>query len=89
MAMKLHFFGCFCKKIFTHILTFLFVYVWEIFRQTIAPKLSELSEKTTTFDHISDNVKFLRRYSIGAIVLASDESSDYFTVFVDFGTFTT
>ena len=45
--------------------------------------------KTTTTDYISDNVKFLRKFSISAILLASDEISEYFTVFVDFASFTT
>ena len=87
--LNLEFFGCFCEKTFTRILTYLFVYAWAIFRQTIAPKLSELSEKTTTIDYFSDNVIFLRKFSIGAILLASDEFSDYFTVLVGFANFTT
>ena len=89
LRIKLEFFGCFCQETFTRIVTFLFVYAWAIFRQTIPPKLSELSEKTTTIDYFSDNVKFLLKFSVGAILLASDEFSDYFTGFVDFANFTT
>ena len=44
--------------------------------------------KTTNIDYFSDNVKFLRKFSITAILLASNEFSDYFTVFVDFANFT-
>ena len=60
---------CFCEKAFTRILLFLIVYAWANFRQTIAWKLSELSEKTTTIDYFSDNVKFLGKLSIGAIFI--------------------
>ena len=45
-------------------------------------------QKTTNIDYFSDDVKFLRKFSIGAILLASDEFSNYFTVFVDFANFT-
>ena len=83
------FFECFCQKSFTRILTFLFVYAWAIFRQTNASKLSELSEKITTIDYFSDNAEFQQKFSIGAILLASDEFFDYFTVCVDFAKFTT
>ena len=69
-------FGCFCEKTFTHIFTFLFVYAWAIFRQTIAPKLSTISEKPTTIEYFFDKVKFLWNVSIGAILLASNEFPD-------------
>ena len=82
--LKLEFFGCFCENTFTRILTFLFVNTWAIFRQTIAPKLSKLSGKTFSIDYFFGIVKFLRKLSIGAIFSASDEFSDYFTVFLDF-----
>ena len=57
---KWEFLGFFCEKTFTRILTFLFVYAWAIFPQIFAPKQSELSEKTTTIDYFSENVKILR-----------------------------
>jgi len=42
MVIKIEFFWVSAKKL-TRILTFLFVYAWAIFRQTIDPELSELS----------------------------------------------
>ena len=87
--LKLEFFGCFCEKTFTRILTFLFVNVWAISDQPLLRSYPNYPKKTTTIDYFSDNVKFPRKFSIGAISLASDELSDYFTVFVDFANFTT
>ena len=56
-------------------------------RQAIASKLYE--KKTTTIDYFSDNIKFLRKLSIGANFLASGKFFFYITVFVDFSKFTT
>ena len=63
----LEFFVCFCEETFTRILAFRFVYAWAIFRQTIAPEVSELSEKMNTLDYFYDKVKFLRKFSFSAI----------------------
>ena len=89
MAIKIGIFWLFLRKIFYAYFDIPICICMGHFPTNHCSKAIRIIRKSTTIDYVSDNVKFLRKFSIGAILLASDEFSDYFTVFADFANFTT